>query len=172
VSISPEEEFGTIGAARSDHSWEDVSNPASEARKILRTLAEVELPTSRRGFADAHHCPSTTVHPQEERMPRLVLSLLLAFATTATPRPVPAQQPVPVRALCFPADQVRADIESGRAILRDLQFTDGEGDVWVELRLGADGPAFIGWLSAAQGLFCAVGIRPPRPAEGAPEHRT
>jgi hypothetical protein len=105
-------------------------------------------------------------------MPRLVLSLSLALTLALAPAAAPAQQPVPVRALCFPAAQVQADIEAGRAALRDLQFTDGEGDAWVELRLGADGPAFIGWFSATQGLFCAVGIRPPSTAGDAPGHRT
>ncbi|HJQ58122.1 MAG TPA: hypothetical protein VJ890_14540 [Vineibacter sp.] len=102
----------------------------------------------------------------------LVLALALALALAVKPDPAAARQPVPIRALCFPAAQVLADVEAGRASLRDLAFIDGEGDAWVELRQGDDGPAFIGWISAAHGVFCAIGVRPPRPVEGAPERRT
>jgi len=102
----------------------------------------------------------------EERMKRLVLAISLGLLA-CIPTVVPAQQPVPMRAICVPAEPILADVQSGAATMQQV-FLDGEGDAWFVLTRSADRASAIGWMNVARRLFCIVAGSPPKPQEGNP----
>lgn len=96
---------------------------------------------------------------------------ILAAALCLLCSPALAQQQVPMTAQCFPADMVIDHVQSGRATMTEV-LSDPEGDAWVLIENKDNGAVVVGVFLRAQGLFCAVGGRPPKtkgdkPARGA-----